>query len=123
MLLTDRYGIPMDVALGAIPFEERTVQRSSLWEAEPDLLLRTCSAEDLVVHKCFANRPIDWGDVEAILARQAGKLDLELVRRELQPLAQMKEDPRILEQLESMVVHHNQPFTRIKPPKSRPHQP
>ncbi len=123
MLLTDRHGVSMDVALGAIPFEERTVQRSSLWEAEPDIVLRTCSAEDLLVHKCFASRSLDWADVEGILARQAGKLDLDLVRRELRPLAEMKEDPQIVEKLEALIVRHKQPFTRIKPAKPRPDQP
>jgi hypothetical protein len=115
MLLTDRHGIPMDVALGAIPFEERAVQRSSLWEAEPNVFLRTCSAEDLLVHKCFASRDLDWADVEGILARQTGKLDLDLVRRELRPLAEMKEAPQIVEKLEGLILRHNQPFTRIQP--------
>jgi hypothetical protein len=123
MLLTDRHGIPLDVAMGAIPFEERAVHRSSLWEAEANVFLRTCSAEDLLVHKCFASREIDWFDVEGILARQAGKLDLDLVRRELQPLAEMKEDPQIVEKLEALILRHSQPFTRIQPAKRRPDQP
>jgi hypothetical protein len=123
MLLTDRHGIPMDVALGAIPFEERAVQRSSLWEAEANVFLRTCSAEDLLVHKCFASRELDWFDVEGILARQAGKLDLDLVRRELRPLAEMKEDPQIVKKLEALILRHNQPFTRIPPAKGGPSKP
>jgi hypothetical protein len=117
MLLTDRHGIPMDVALGAIPFEKRAVQRSSLWEADANVLLRTCSAEDLLVHKCFAGRSLDWADVEGILARQAGKLDFDLVRRELRPLAEMKEDPQVIKRLDALVLRHERPFTRIKPPK------
>jgi hypothetical protein len=119
ILLTDSYGVPVDVALGAIPFEERTVERSTLWEAEPNLFLRTCSAEDLLVHKCFASRNLDWGDVEGILARQVGKLDLALVRRELKPLVEAKEAPGILERLEDLITHHDQPFTRIKPVNPR----
>jgi hypothetical protein len=109
--------------LGAIPFEERAVQRSSLWEAEANVFLRTCSAEDLLVHKCFASRELDWFDVEGILARQAGKLDLDLVRRELRPLAEMKEDPQIVKKLEALILRHNQPFTRIPPAKGGPSKP
>jgi hypothetical protein len=119
MLLTDSHGVPVDVALGAIPFEERSIERSSLWEAEPNLFLRTCSAEDLLVHKCFASRNLDWGDVEGILARQVGKLNLSLVRRELKPLVEAKEATGIIERLELLINHHNQPFTRIKPSKPR----
>jgi hypothetical protein len=119
ILLIDSHGVPVDVALGAIPFEERSIARSSLWEAEPNLFLRTCSAEDLLVHKCFASRNLDWGDVEGILARQADRLNLGLVRRELRPLVEAKEAPGILEHFDQLVMRHKQPFTRIKPAKPR----
>jgi hypothetical protein len=122
ILLTDSHGVAVDVALGAIPFEERSIERSSLWEAEPNLFLRTCSAEDLLVHKCFANRNLDWGDVEGILARQIGSLDFALVRRELKPLVELKETPEILERIERLITHHNQPFTVIKPAQPRKKQ-
>lgn len=78
-------GIPVDVALGALPFEERTVDRASTYPiAGHDLL--TCSAEDLVVHKVFAGREQDWMDVGGVLARHGTGLDTELIERELQPL-------------------------------------
>jgi hypothetical protein len=32
--------------------------------------IRTCSAEDLIVYKAFADRPRDWVDVKGILLRQ-----------------------------------------------------
>jgi hypothetical protein len=62
--------------------------------------LRTCSAEDLIVLKAFASRPRDWIDVEGIIVRQAGKLDWAYVDRELRPLAELKEAPEILSELE-----------------------
>src|SRR5438552_3218007 len=42
-------GVDVDVALGALPFEERSVTRASLWQLREDIALMTCSAEDLVV--------------------------------------------------------------------------
>jgi hypothetical protein len=120
LLLTDTRGIPVDVALGALPFEERAIQRSSLWEIPDGGGLRTCSAEDLVVHKCFANRERDWPDVEAILARQGRRLDLALVRNELRPLAELKEAPEILDRLERAISRRDRPFTRIPPPSGAP---
>jgi hypothetical protein len=81
--------------------------------------LITCSAEDLLVHKCFANRDKDWLDVDGILARQWNKLNLKLVRTELKPLAELKEEPEIIARLEQKITRHNQPFTRIKPTKPR----
>jgi hypothetical protein len=117
--LTNPRGVPIDVAFGAIDFERRTIERSSLWPLAEGEALRTCSAEDLIVHKCFANRDRDWVDVDGILARQWHKLDLKLVRKELKPLTELKEEPGIMARLEQKITHYNQPFTRIKRTRRR----
>lgn len=95
-------GVEVDVALGALPFEERTVDRSTLWTLRPDIALTTCSAEDLVVHKVFAGRETDWADVEGVLLRQHGKLDLGLIRSEAKPLLAMKDDSGALAKFETI---------------------
>ncbi len=100
LLLRSRNGVGLDVALGALPFEERVVQRSSLFAYPPDVSLRTCSAEDLVVMKSFAGRGQDWVDVERIIVRQTGRLDWNYIRAQLRPLAELKEAPEILTELE-----------------------
>jgi hypothetical protein len=66
--------------------------------------LRTCCAEDLVVHKAFAGRSRDWGDAEGVLTRQHGKLNLPLIRRELQPLLELKGQPEAMDQLEGLIA-------------------
>jgi hypothetical protein len=119
LFLTGWQDTPVDIALGAVDFEERTIQRSSMWEADENLFLRTCCAEDLLVHKCFANRDKDWVDVDGILARQWNTLNLKLVRTELKPLAELKEEPEIVARLEEKVARHNQPFRLIQPAKPR----
>ena len=50
--------------------------------------------------KAFAARAKDWLDVEGIIIRQAGKLDWTYIRDQLQPLAELKEAPGIMEELE-----------------------
>jgi hypothetical protein len=82
--------VPLDVSLGALPFEERVVARSSEFAAAKGALLRTCSAEDLVVLKTFAGRELDWADVRSVVVRQAGRLDQALIFRELEPLLELK---------------------------------
>lgn len=67
LLLRSRKGVGLDVALAALPFEELVVQRSSFFHYPPNIALRTCSAEDLVVLKAFAGRGQDWVDVEHII--------------------------------------------------------
>lgn len=46
LLLKSAGGIGIDVALGALPFEEEAARRSRLIEVEPDAVLRLCSPED-----------------------------------------------------------------------------
>jgi hypothetical protein len=53
-------------------------------------------AEDLLVHKVFAGRERDWADVDGILIRQRGHLNLALVHEELGPLLDLKEEPESL---------------------------
>lgn len=96
LLLRARSGVGLDIALGGLAFEETAVDRSSLFTFPTDIPLRTCSAEDLLVLKAFADRPKDWVDVDGILIRQAGRIDWEYVRRQLAPLAELKEAPEIL---------------------------
>jgi hypothetical protein len=93
-------GVDVDIALGALPFEERSVARASAWQVRQGVTLTTCSAEDLVVHKAFAGRPQDWGDIEHVLIRQHTKLDLDLIRTELKPLLELKDDSEALNRLD-----------------------
>ena len=62
-------GTPVDIALGGLPFEERTVKRASHFAFADDVSLLTCSAEDLIVLKAFAARPKDWMDIEGVVIR------------------------------------------------------
>jgi Nucleotidyltransferase of unknown function (DUF6036) len=103
VLLLQKGGVGIDIALAAIPFEERVLARSTAFEFLPGVKIRTCSAEDLVVYKAFADRPRDWVDVEGILLRQQGRLDVELVFSELTPLSDAKESPEIVSKLNSLI--------------------
>lgn len=97
MLLQSPAGVAIDVALGGPPYEEEMVARSSVFQYARECLLRTCSAEDLVVLKLFAYRPQDVLDVQPVALRQRGRLDWEYIRRQLEPLAELKEQPEILD--------------------------
>ena len=108
LLLRSRNGVGLDVALGALPFEELVVQRSSFFDYSPKIALRTCSGEDLVVLKAFAGRGQDWVDVERIIVRQTGKLDWTYIRTQLRPLAELKDAPEILDQLERRRIEFEQ---------------
>lgn len=102
LLLMAGNDVPIDVALGALDFESRAVRRASPWSVG-EVALRTCSAEDLVVHKTFAGRDRDWLDIEGIIARQGETLDGELVRQELIPLLELKRSTGDLDRLHALL--------------------
>jgi len=113
LLLKNAKGTHVDVALGALEFENRSVMRSSLWTLSESAKLRTCSAEDLLVHKTFAGRTRDWTDIEGILQRQGPKLDLSIVRSELTPLLELKGAPESMERLAALCRDNGLRFPTI----------
>jgi len=103
VLIEARNTVPLDVSLGGLPFEERLIARASDFAIGRDLVLRTCSAEDLIVLKAFAGREIDWLDVRGVAIRQGGRLDQKLVFRELMPLLELKGTPEAAERLREIL--------------------
>ncbi len=106
LLLRHCNGVGLDIALGGIPFEVASVARSSEWQAIPGVTLRTCSAEDLIVHKVFAGRNQDWADVEKVLKRQGRGLNVALIEGELAPLLALKESPESLDRFRGLLRQH-----------------
>lgn len=109
LLVKTRGGVDVDVSLGAMPFEESVVRRASPYQFLPKLKLVTCSAEDLIVLKAFANRPKDWMDVEGVIARQQRRLSWGYIWKQLRPLVDLKGEPEILATLKQM---HRQSIAR-----------
>lgn len=103
LLLKTATGVGVDIALGALPFEESAVSRATYFEYAQNTKLLTCSAEDLIIMKAFASRPQDWVDVEGILIRQGDRLDIEYIFEHLDPLCAAKEDASISDHLSEMI--------------------
>lgn len=102
VLVRSGTGVPIDISLGALPFERRCVERASEFDFGPGLRLFTCAAEDLVILKAFAGRAQDWVDLENVLVRQRRALDWELIVGELRPLLALREAPENLERLQQL---------------------
>jgi hypothetical protein len=60
-----------------------------------------------MIHKVFAGRDRDWGDVESVLIRQRLKLDLNLARQELEPLLELKGQPEAMTKLDALIATVN----------------
>ena len=102
LLLQSDEAIPLDIALAGFPFEEFVIERATDFQFLENVLLRTCSAEDLIILKAFADRPRDWADIETILIRQSGLLDRDYIAKQLAPLCDLKEEPQIFEKLNQL---------------------
>ncbi|GMW02528.1 MAG: hypothetical protein AMXMBFR84_36640 [Candidatus Hydrogenedentota bacterium] len=89
-------GVPVDIALGAIPFEIEMMNRATHIDLAPGCSVPCCTAEDLFIMKAFAGRPKDWGDAESILARQP-QLDVNYIRQHLSDLCSAKKDTLTLQ--------------------------
>ena len=99
LLVAASNGVPVDIALGGIEFETQAVSRATPFEFAPGCALVTCSAEDLVVLKAFADRERDWADIEGIVVRQADALDWTYIHEHLLPLCELKGAPEIADRL------------------------
>ena len=52
---------------------------------------------------------MDWNDIEATLIRQGNRLNRNLILEELTPLAELKEEPEILDRLNNLFRQHMNP--------------
>ena len=100
-------GIPVDLSLGALPFEESAVREAAMQEIAPGVKLKLCSPAALVVYKVFAGRAQDWLDVEGIVVRRGREIDWARVRKELDQFLQLKEDSESLPRLETLLKIHS----------------
>lgn len=101
LLLTASNGVPLDISLAALPFEEEVMDRASRWRRVGNVWLTTCSAEDLVIYKLVAARPQDLVDVTRIVERQGRRLDVARIRFWGAQFADLKEDADLLRPFEN----------------------
>lgn len=103
LLLVSSEGVGIDVALAAFPFEQEAIDQSTPWRLDAGIVLRTCSAEHLVVYKLVAARPQDLIDVEGIVRRQGRRLNVDRIRHWGRQFAELKEDPDLLRPFEAIL--------------------
>jgi predicted nucleotidyltransferase len=99
VLLLKKEDVGIDISLGGLPFEQLLIKRAIDIPFSTNISLKICSAEDLVILKAFAARERDWADLETVIIRQKNKLDWDYIFNELTPLANLKEEPEILDRL------------------------
>lgn len=101
LLLSASNGVSVDITFSGLFFEEKMIENATLFSFTPECSLITCSAEDLIIMKAFADRPKDWIDVEGIISRQNKNINEEYIFKNLIPLCEVMEKPEILQKLKS----------------------
>ncbi|MBF0409154.1 MAG: hypothetical protein HQM10_17530 [Candidatus Riflebacteria bacterium] len=79
------------------------MKNASLYAFAEGAELPVCSADDLFIMKAFASRPKDWIDAESIAVRQKGKLDVSRIISRITELAELKDEPEIVEKAEKIL--------------------
>jgi len=109
LLLRASNGIPLDVTLGALPFEDKAVASASAEEFVAGVRLQLAPPGALVVFKVFANRPQDWLDVEGIIVKSGHLINWEEVRADLAALLELKDDTTALGRLDELLARLSTP--------------
>ncbi len=109
LLLRASNGIPLDVTLGALPFEDKAVAAATAEEIVTGVRLQLAPPGALVVFKVFAGRPQDWLDVEGIIVKSGRLIDWDDVRADLAALLELKEDTTALGRLDELLARHSTP--------------
>jgi predicted nucleotidyltransferase len=87
--------IAVDLLVSIFDYERQAIERAVETDIE-GVPTRVCTAEDLVIHKAVADRAKDWIDIEGVLMRQRGKLDINYIRDWLTQFAAALEKPELL---------------------------
>lgn len=103
LLLKASNAVAVDISLAALPYEKGMIERASAFEFAPGCSLLTCSAEDLVVLKAFADRERDRADVTGIIMRQQQRLNQDYILEQLEPLCAAKNRKDIMERLKKLL--------------------
>jgi hypothetical protein len=96
-------GTPMEVSLAWLPFERDALDRATLVDFG-GVRVRVAAPEDLVVYKAVAWRERDRADIERLLARHAGRIDLARVRGLVREFADALDEPERVAAFDALVT-------------------
>ena len=112
LMLVAPNGVPIDVSLGALPFEVEVLERASRWRLSPTIELLVCSPEDLLIYKLVAGRSRDLLDVEGIVRLQWRTLDVARIRSRTRDFGNLLDRPDVLDPFEVALRKARRPPSR-----------
>lgn len=102
LLLESRNGTPIDLSLGALPFEVEAVSNASVENVGEGLDLPITRVEDLVIMKAVANRERDWDDIRRLCEIHTS-LDVVRIKETVRSYTDLLDQPEIVEHLAALL--------------------
>jgi predicted nucleotidyltransferase len=101
-IVHDATGVPVDILLGCMPFEEEMICRARDYSS-PDFGVRIATPEDLIIMKAVASRPKDLEDIRTLAAVYPG-LDRDRVRHWIEQYGELMDDPNLWSRIEPLLA-------------------
>ena len=90
----------IDISFGVPGYQDEFLKRAVEYKLTRGKIVRLCSAEDLVIHKCVAGRDKDLRDIEGVIARQGVALDVAYIREWLKQFDELLPEPHAIDDFE-----------------------
>ncbi|HLF02500.1 MAG TPA: hypothetical protein VI547_11030, partial [Anaerolineales bacterium] len=98
----------LDLMLADTGYDEILISRAKEVELAPGKRVRVCTAEDLIIQKIIATRPQDMVDVEAVIVRQAERLDNAYILKWLRDFEKAIDDSTLVREYQRLRDKHRQ---------------
>ena len=95
-------GVRIDMVIARLALEHEAIARARTVRIM-DIEVRFATAEDLILHKIISERSRDLEDVEGIVRRQRGALDLEYLRPRIRQLSNALQRPEMVTEFERLL--------------------
>lgn len=91
-----------DIIFTGLEYEKMAIERAVEVEISKNILVRVCTAEDLIIYKAISEREKDWQDIEGILLRRGTLLDKKYLFNWLSEFASALDKPGIEKRFEGL---------------------
>jgi len=102
VFVRDQLETRIDLALADTAFDESAIIRGRMVDLMPEMPVRVCSPEDLIVYKLLAPRGRDYDDIVGIIQRQQDALDDAYVIRWLKEFESALDDSTLVRDYQRM---------------------
>lgn len=98
----DKQNIRIDFHLSDTLFDRQVIERAKDIEIKPGIMVRICTAEDLIIYKMLSMRILDARDAEGIINYQGDTLDDNYIIHWLKQFEQALDDSTLVNNYKRM---------------------